>query len=76
MKQGKTLETLGAELQRQRAVRKDFLADTKSLVFKTEGRNSMLSVLTEKVNITVDGSIAICSPEPPTRSIQEIIICS
>ena len=28
------------------------------------------------VNITVDGSIAICSPEPPTRIIQEIIICS
>ena len=48
MKQGKTLETLGAELQRQRAVRKDFLADTKSLVFKTEGRNSIMSVLTEK----------------------------
>lgn len=50
MKQGRTLEKIGMELQRQRAVRKDFLADTKSLVFKTEGRDSMLSVLTEKGN--------------------------
>ena len=50
MKQGRTLEKIGMELQRQRAARKDFLADTKSLVFKTEGRDSMLSVLTEKGN--------------------------
>lgn len=36
MKQGKTLEQLGAELQRQRNARADFIADTRQLQFKTE----------------------------------------
>ena len=31
MKQGKTLQELGTELQRQRSLRKDFVADTRSL---------------------------------------------
>ena len=35
MKQGRTLESLGEELQRQRAARKDFITDTRLLDFKT-----------------------------------------
>ena len=42
MKQGKTLQALGKELQRQRAVRKDFLADTRSLQMTTNGNASLL----------------------------------
>lgn len=42
MKQGKTLQALGEELQRQRAVRKDFLADTRSLQMMTNGNASLL----------------------------------
>ena len=50
MKQGRTLEKLGMELQRQRNARKDFLADTRNLVFRTEARESLLSVMTEKAS--------------------------
>ena len=35
MRQGKTLEDLGRELERQRQNRKDFVADTRSLDFVT-----------------------------------------
>ena len=42
MKQGKTLQALGEELQRQHAVRKDFLADTRSLQMTTNGNTSLL----------------------------------
>ena len=42
MKQGKTLQALGEELQRQRTVRKDFLADTRSLQMTTNGNGSLL----------------------------------
>lgn len=31
MKQGKTMEELGKELQRQRAARKDFITDTRQI---------------------------------------------
>ena len=43
MKQGRTLEELGAELQRQRAARKDYITDTRYLDFKTDedGRASL-----------------------------------
>ena len=43
MKQGRTLEELGAELQRQRAARKDFITDTRYLEFNTneEGRATL-----------------------------------
>ena len=37
MKQGKTLTALGTELQRQRSMRKDFVADTRSLEMTTTG---------------------------------------
>ena len=43
MKQGKTLEALGAELQCQRKARQDFLADTRQLAFSTEGNISKLA---------------------------------
>lgn len=46
MKQGKTLEALGAELQRQRAARQDFVADTRKLSFFTEGNKSKLTFTT------------------------------
>ena len=46
MKQGRTLEGLGRELERQRKARKDFVADTRSLTFKTEGKNSIITVAT------------------------------
>ncbi len=45
MKQGRTLEQLGMELQRQRAARKDFVADTRNLEFYTNGGVSTLSIL-------------------------------
>ena len=44
MKQGKTLAALGTELQRQRSMRKDFVADTRSLEMTTTGAVSHLSV--------------------------------
>ena len=46
MKQGKTLEALGTELQRQRAARQDFVADTRKLSFLTEGNRSRLTFTT------------------------------
>ena len=48
MKQGKTLEALGAELQRQRNARKDFVADTRQLTFSTENGKSRLTFSTGK----------------------------
>ena len=42
MKQGKTLEQLGAELQRQRNSRADFIANTRQLQFKTENNESRI----------------------------------
>ena len=48
MKQGKTLQTLGEELQRQRAVRKDFLADTRSLQLKSRDDTSLLTITVGK----------------------------
>ena len=44
MKQGKTLETLGAELQRQRNSRQDFVADTRQLSFTTEEDSSRITL--------------------------------
>lgn len=44
MKQGKTLEDLGRELERQRQNRKDFVADTRSLDFVTENGESFIKV--------------------------------
>ena len=46
MKQGKTLETLGAELQRQRNARQDFVADTRQLNFFTENGKSRMTFST------------------------------
>lgn len=42
MKQGKTLQAVGEELQRQRMMRKDFLADTRSLQMTTNEAGSTL----------------------------------
>ena len=42
MKQGKTLQELGRELQRQRNNRQDFIADTRSLEMKTTAYGSTL----------------------------------
>ena len=47
MKQGKTLAALGRELERQRKLRKDFLADTRSLSLGTNGGKSILKVTKE-----------------------------
>ena len=44
MKQGRTLEELGTELQRQRNVRQDFVADSRTLSFATEDGGSRLSM--------------------------------
>lgn len=44
MKQGKNLEELGLELQRQRNARQDFVADSRSLSFATDDGGSRLSV--------------------------------
>ena len=40
MKQGKTLQELGKELQRQRLHRQDFLADTRSLEVESNNYSS------------------------------------
>lgn len=42
MKKGKTLEELGAELSRQRKARKDFIADTRKLLFQMDGSTPLL----------------------------------
>ncbi len=47
MKQGKTLQELGRELQRQRLNRQDFLADTRSLEMKSDFYGSMLNLSLE-----------------------------
>lgn len=44
MKQGRTLLELGVELDRQRKVRKDFIADTRNLEVETVGGNTVLSL--------------------------------
>ena len=44
MKQGRTLEELGTELQRQRNARQDFVADSRTLTFATEDGSSRLSM--------------------------------
>lgn len=44
MKQGRTLEALGAELQRQRSARQDFIADTRNLVMETTPEKSTLQM--------------------------------
>ena len=46
MKQGKTLEGLGRELERQRRARKDFVADTRSLGLITDDKGSLLTMAT------------------------------
>lgn len=47
MKQGRTLQSLGEELKRQRSARKDFVADTRNLELVSNGRESVLSVFLE-----------------------------
>ena len=47
MKQGRTLEQLGAELQRQRNARQDFIADTRNLVMQTTPEESTLRLYME-----------------------------
>lgn len=42
MKQGRTLEQLGTELQRQRNARQDFIADTRKLVMQTTPEKSTI----------------------------------
>lgn len=44
MKQGRTIMELAKELERQRAVRKDYIADTRSLEFTTQKGSSTLSL--------------------------------
>lgn len=44
MKPGRTLQELGLELQRQRSVRKDYVADSRSLSFATEEGDSKISM--------------------------------
>ncbi len=50
MKQGRTLESLGEELQRQRAARQDFLADTSLMDFKAEDNGKSFITLNMKGN--------------------------
>ena len=47
MKQGRTLQSLGEELKRQRSARKDFVADTRNLELVSNGQESVLSVFLE-----------------------------
>ena len=47
MKQGRTLEEVGSELERQRQARKDFVADTRSLEMVTDKNGTKLSLFLE-----------------------------
>lgn len=47
MKKGRALEALGAELQRQRNARQDFIADTRNLVMETTPNKSTLRMNTK-----------------------------
>ena len=47
MKQGRTLQSLGEELTRQRTARRDFVADTRNLEISSSNTGSMLSVFME-----------------------------
>lgn len=59
MKQGKTLQALGVELQRQRNARQDFLADTRSLEMESANGQSTLRVfLDNTVHQFVVGDLA------------------
>ena len=55
MKQGKTLEQLGTESQRQRSARADFIADTRQLNFSTE--NNKFRITFENGGKTMDFGI-------------------
>ena len=44
MKQGRTLEALGLELERQRKARQDFVADSRKLTFASDDSGSKLSM--------------------------------
>ena len=52
MKQGKTLQAVGEELQRQRMARKDFLADTRSLQMTTNEAGSTLCMTVNRKETT------------------------
>lgn len=47
MKQGRTLEELGRELQRQRKLRKDFVADTRSLEMESSEKDARMRLFLE-----------------------------
>ena len=47
MKQGRTLEEVGRELERQRQARKDFVADTRSLEMVTDKNGGTVNVLSQ-----------------------------
>ncbi len=57
MKQGRSLEELGMELERQRRERKDLVADTRALFFHTGKEGSILSVFgkNQKEEFAVSG---------------------
>ena len=44
MKTGRTLEQLGAELQRQRKARQDFVADTRYMEFKADEKGAVITL--------------------------------
>ena len=44
MKQGKSLQALGAELQRQRNARQDFVADTRYMDFKVDDKGATITL--------------------------------
>lgn len=44
MKQGKSLQALGAELQRQRNARQDFVADTRYMDFKADDKGATITL--------------------------------
>ena len=50
MKQGKSLQELGCELQRQRLNRQDFIADTRSIHINSNSSGSSLSIATDNQN--------------------------
>lgn len=50
MKQGKSLQDLGRELQRQRNNRQDFIADTRSIQINSNSSGSSLSIATDNQN--------------------------
>lgn len=73
MKQGKTLQELARELSIQELAKKDFLVDTRSMEFITEGNDSRLVMPLAQSNTTSNGAKSFAVNELAHRQIADRI---